>query len=346
MIWSSFSGNEDAQSHQNFPSFFRRQNGKHDLHQGFRIQNPDGSQYIFNVDSKKFIKDHKRNLTVVLLLIGFLFVLSFLLMRYILKPIKMLTQSVQQVGSGNLEHRIAVKHKDELADLSLSFNEMTQKIREMIDSREQLLLDVSHELRSPITRIKVALEFLPDGEKKQSIKDDLLELEAMITEILETERLKQTHGSLEFKEHNLSALIRNVVEDFLENPPGINLMAFPDNIFIRMDYERIEMVIKNILDNASKYCRSDSKPIEIFLLQESEQVIIRIVDDGIGIPQEHIPYLFEPFYRIDKSRSRNTGGYGLGLSLCKRIMDYHNGSINIAQKDSGQGITVELTLPI
>jgi signal transduction histidine kinase len=105
------------------------------------------------------------------------------------------------------------------------------------------------------------------------------------------------------------------------------------------------MVLKNILENALKYSQPDSQPIEIELKSTTENIIVEIRDDGIGVPAEHLPYLFEPFYRVDKSRSKKTGGYGLGLSLCKKIMEAHGGSIEVINRKP-RGMIVKLTFLI
>ena len=310
-------------------------------HESVIINNPDGSQVTFGIDQSKFMEKHEQKVALIFLLVGVVFILSYLLIRRILKPVKWLKQGVIQVAEGNLNHQIPVKNKDELGELSASFNAMTKRIKEMIRARDQLLLDVSHELRSPITRMKVALEFIPEGKNKQSIQDDISEMEIMIAEILETERLKNGHGKLQLKSHNISSLIKQVAKDFFERPPGIKFVNFPQKLNLKIDAERIRIVLKNILENAIKYSKPDSKPVEISVKEEDKSVTIQIKDDGMGIPEEHIPYLFEPFYRVDKSRSKETGGYGLGLSLCKKIMEAHGGRIEVF-KNEGRGVTVNL----
>ena len=109
-----------------------------------------------------------------------------------------------------------------------------------------------------------------------------------------------------------------------------------------MDSERIRIVFKNLLDNAFKYSRADSNPVEISIRADNDVTIVKIIDDGPGIPEEDIPQLFEPFYRVDRSRSKKTGGYGLGLSLSKKIMDAHGGKIEISNNED-RGVTVTLS---
>jgi signal transduction histidine kinase len=285
---------------------------------------------------------HTILLYTLLILVFITFVGAYFFIRDVLKPLKGLRQGVEKMGEGNLDVQVAVHRNDEFARLTEAFNDMARRIREMVKARDQLLIDVSHELRSPITRIKVALEFIPASEKKQKIHDDLSEMETMITEILETERLKNGHGKLDLKLHNMSGLLTEVKDSFGQRPPGIEMADIPAEVYLQIDKERIKVVLQNLLENALKYSLPGSKPVEVLLEEQEDKVILRITDDGIGIPEEELPYLYEPFYRVDRSRSKKTGGYGLGLSMCKRIMESHQGDI-MTVNNPVRGVTVLLT---
>jgi signal transduction histidine kinase len=303
--------------------------------------NQDSWRYLFAFDLRKS-KYYGGMLAILLIIfLTLVFTAAHLSIRRILKPIKWLTEGVEQAGKGNLDHQVPVRKMDELGELSESFNFMTTRIREMIRSREQLLLDVSHELRSPLTRINVALEFVPEGQTKESIREDVSEVEKMIAEILETERLSSSHGKLHLKKANVTEIIQETLQDFHNKPPGIQLISVPESVFLEMDIERIKTVLKNVLENSFKYSKPESHPVEISLDDEKKSVVIRIRDYGSGIPEDELPYIFEPFYRIDKSRSKQTGGYGLGMSLCKKIMEAHGGTIEI-DSELNTGTTVFL----
>lgn len=295
--------------------------------------NRDSNKYLFAFDFRK--AETPRGVLVVLLII-FLFIVftaAYLSIRRILRPIKSLTKGVKQISKGIFDYQVQVSDKrgrDELRELAESFNTMTNRLREMIHSKDQLLLDVSHELRSPLTRMNVALEFVPDGNTKESIREDLLEMEKMIAEILETERLNSNHGKLNLKKANVSTLIREIVQSFQNRPPGVKLIPVSGKVFLEIDTDRIKRVLKNILENSLKYSKPKSQPVEISIDDREKLVVIQIKDYGSGIPEEELPYIFEPFYRIDKSRSKKTGGYGLGMSLCKKIMEAHGGAIEIS----------------
>ena len=266
---------------------------------------------------------------------------AYLSMRKVLRPVKWLNEGVQEVSKGNLHHIVPLKKSDELRDLAEAFNAMTERIREMLKAKEQLLLDVSHEMRSPLARMKVALEFLPEGKSKNSIQSDLEEMEKMISDILDTARRYHVHGELNRQKINLIDLLHEILPVFKDQPPGVQTNDLPTSIEIDVDPEQIKTVLNNVVNNAIKYSQPESKAVQISCQRRESYVILRIHDDGIGIPEEELPFILEPFYRVDKSRSKKTGGYGLGLSLCKTIMGAHGGKIDIESKD-GSGTTVSL----
>ena len=301
----------------------------------------DSGRFLFAFDVKENAASKELLSSFLIFLLSMVFTIAYLFIKRILKPINRLTEGVKQVAGGNLKYQVAVTNPDELGKLSESFNSMTRRIGEMIRSKERLLLDVSHELRSPLTRIKVALEFVQDGQTKGDIGEDLWEMEKMINEILETERLNSDHGKLDLKEDNISKIIKEVVQDFHNKSPGVKLNFIPENIFLIIDTDRIKTVLKNILENSLKYSTPESQPVEISIEYEKKSVVIGIKDFGSGIPEKELSFIFEPFYRVDKSRSKKTGGYGLGMSLCKKIMEAHGGSIEI-KSELNAGTTVYL----
>ena len=286
-----------------------------------------------------------RLVAILLSLLTLIFIGAFLSIRWIMKPVRWLGEGVREVGRGNLRHRVPVKRSDELRDLAEAFNDMTDRIRGMIHTKERLLLDVSHELRSPLTRVKVALEFLPEGKARDSIANDISAMEKMINDILDTARRHHLHSDLKLQPTDLVGLLGEILPDYQNQPPGVRLAAVPESLVVNIDPGQIQTVFKNILDNGIKYSNADSEPVSISIKSRPGQTVIEIVDNGIGIPEEELSFVFEPFYRVDKSRSKDTGGYGLGLSLCKTIMEAHNGKIEITSKP-GEGTTVSLVFPV
>lgn len=326
-------------------------------------QNPDvrsgkyRGRHIIEVDREagRFIFGLSRNLPVdsarhrlliiMLVLLTVILAASFFAIRYILRPIKWLNTGVQEVSRGNLKHRVPLKKSDELRDLAAAFNNMTDRIRDMLHTKEQLLLDVSHELRTPLTRMKVALEFLEDNQAKQSIQADIEEMEKMVTEILETARRQHKYENLKKQPTNLADLLKQKLTAFENQPPGVEIVDLPSEIKVVVDPEQIKTVFENVLNNAIKYSRPDSAPIQISSKFRESYAVIRIADFGMGIPEEELAHIFEPFYRVDKSRAKDTGGYGLGLSLCKTIMEAHDGKIEVQSRPQ-QGTTVSLFFPL
>jgi len=299
-------------------------------------------RFLFALGSSFDQETDRSGLVVILLsLLTLILIGAYLSIRWTLRPVKWLNEGVQQVSRGNLKHRVPVKRSDELKDLAEAFNAMTDRIREMLHAKEQLLLDVSHELRSPLTRMKVALEFLNESPAKQSIQTDVVEMEEMISEILETARLHHMHGQLKRRRVNLIKLVKEIIPMYENYGPGIHAGDLPSAIECNIDPDQVKAVLKNILNNAAKYSGPQSKPVKISVTSLKPHTIIRVEDNGIGIPEEELPYVFEPFYRVDKSRSKHTGGYGLGLSLCKTIMEAHGGKIEI-ESTLNKGTTISL----
>ncbi|HEX2935560.1 MAG TPA: HAMP domain-containing sensor histidine kinase [Bacteroidales bacterium] len=275
--------------------------------------------------------------TLIILIIVGSVVASFVI-RKILKPLKQLNEAVKKVGEGHLDLNLTPRSNDELGELTTAFNHMTADLKKMIHAREQLLLDVSHELRSPITRAKIALEMMPESPGKESVWDDLKEMEIMITEILESERLKSGITKLHLAPVNVSALLGRIVENYKRESSIVVLLPVSKDIIIQMDEALMTIVLRNLIDNALKYSSPGNQPIEISVIRNAESVTIQIEDFGNGIPEEKLPFVFDPFYRVDESRSRKTGGYGLGLHLCKRIMDLHGAEIGLRNKVEGKGL--------
>jgi signal transduction histidine kinase len=306
------------------------------------ISNKDGSQYTLMWRIGPMMGMHRQILFVILLLVTLVFIGLHGYIRRILKPVQWLRKGVDEISIGHFDIKIPRYKNDEFGRLTEAFNEMVQRIKEMILSRDQLLLNVSHELRSPLTRIRVALEFIQDSDKKTAILSDIDDIERMITEILETERLNTEHGQLHRTDTDLVLLVNEVTQKFQKKPPGVQIFSQPKSCIIPLDSERIRMMLKNILENAIKFSRLDSLPVQISLDNKKDKVILLIKDNGLGIPEDQIPYIFEPFFRVDQSRAKTISGYGLGLYFCKKVMDAHVGKISIENNENGQGVTVVL----
>jgi len=269
---------------------------------------------------------------------------AYFYIRKVLAPLHPLETGVEALAAGRLDYRVAETGADEFRDLAEAFNTMAKRLSEQLTSKEHLLLDMSHELRSPLTRLKIQLEFVPDGEIREALRADVAEMESMVTAILEEARLRSSSAALNLEKVELTELIRAVTNDFKDRSPGLICRAL-EPVDVRADREKMRMVLRNLLDNALKHTPEKGDPVAISLVHQKDSVDIVIEDHGEGIPETALPHLFEPFFRSDSSRSRKTGGYGLGLSLCKAVIDAHKGLIDISSV-LGKGTRVLITLPL
>lgn len=271
--------------------------------------------------------------------------LAFMGLRRMFGPMRHLMRGVQEIADGNLDFRFPPKGRGEFDFLAYHFNRMADRVKEMVHSKEQLLLDVSHELRSPLTRLKVALELSPRSKLKPSMMLDIAEMETMLAEILETEHLKRDHGKLVLESLDLAAVLREMAAKYKGRKPGIKFLGKPQGFVVPADRTRVKTLFQNVLENALKYSGHQKKPVEVRVESRDGQIWAIIHDDGVGIPAEDQEMVFEPFYRVDKSRTKETGGYGLGLSLCREIMKAHGGEISL-ESAPGEGTQVILKFPL
>lgn len=272
-------------------------------------------------------------------------ILGSLVLRRMFGPLRWLLHGVQEISNGNLDFQFQVqKYHGEIWCIAHQFNLMVQHIKNMIHSKEQLLLGVSHELRSPLTRMNVALAMLPEGKLKNSIRQDLSEMETMLEEILITEQLKNNNGQLKLSQIHPLSLVRQLAVHYKSRKPKIRVIVPTHDIIFQADEERVAIVCRNVIENALKYSSHQKKPVKIFFKETRSHVKIYIQDYGIGIPQEEQERVFEPFYRVDKSRTKTSGGYGLGLSLCFEIMRAHGGTIEL-KSSLNHGTLITLTWP-
>ena len=297
---------------------------------------------LFNVPN---VRDQRQGFKgwYPLLILLFLLLMLYFATRRLFRPIDTINQGVQKFGAGDMDYRIQVERKDELGELANTFNTMANEIQQMLDAKRQLLLAISHELRSPLTRARVAVELLDEEDKKAAIVQDINEMESLIEELMETERLSSRHTKLNKAQHDILALINEVVAaNFDDAGITTDLPGTVDKVDI--DSARIKLLLKNLLENAVRHTPETSPPPEIQLRINKDNVDITVTDHGKGIETAQLPHLTEPFYRVDPSRQRETGGYGLGLYLCKMIAEAHGGGLEI-ESEAGKGTRVTVRLP-
>lgn len=285
--------------------------------------------------------------------LGMLFVLGVLLtvlgllywfIRRMFRPIQIIKSGVETIGSGDLTHRIQTNRDDELGELAGSINHMADDIEQMLEAKRELLLAISHELRSPLTRAKVSTALLEPSGNQKNIARDINEMESMITELLEAERLNGRHQSLQKVDVTINEIVMSVVDDYFADET-IDLTLSEEPPLQQLDPTRLRLVAKNLLENAFKHNGEGSRAVRLATHATVNEVVFEIEDFGAGIPEDHLPHITEPFYRADASRQRKTGGFGLGLYLVKLIVEAHDGTLKIGS-EVGKGTRVIVTFPL
>jgi signal transduction histidine kinase len=308
------------------------------------VVRPDGGAYLFAARLDQRLRSlHDRLALGLILLIVLLVGLAHEVLRRALSPIRTLREGVAAVAAGDLDATVPRRSNDELGALADAFNAMVGRVREMVRSRDQLLQDVSHELRSPLTRMRVALALWEEGEPRRRLERNVAEMEALVTGLLDLERLRAGRG-LEPARHDLVEIARDAVLAFGDRPPGVLLAAAPPARPAQVDPDRIRSVLNNLLENALRHSPPGGGPVRVSVEEAGAGSRVRVEDQGPGIPPEDLPRIFEPFFRVDRSRARATGGYGLGLALCRRIMEAHGGTVE-ARNRPGGGAEFTLTFP-
>lgn len=284
--------------------------------------------------------------TVILIVVLFLlFGGAYASVRFFLRPVNELMEGVKAVGSANFKYRVPVRSYDELGTLTSAFNAMSEQIEEIIASKRRLLFDVSHELRSPLTRMNIAIAMLPESKTRDKIQRNANELNTMITELLENERLSVLGGALVVEHLNMVELARKVIETFGDEEERIAFDTLTGSLEMEGDVQRLTVALRNIISNALKYSDAGNPPVRVSVFPDDDGARVVVKDHGIGIPEEALHKIFEPFYRTDESRTRATGGYGLGLALTKSIIEAHGGTIQAESKE-GEGTVITIWLPI
>jgi len=309
-----------------------------------RYQQPTGS-YIFAVpdrDPDDWLQSHLHFLALVI--IALIFAGTYFLIRRILAPISVLHEATQKVGKGDLNHEVQVPGNSELARLADSFNLMVRQVREMLVAKEQLLRDVSHELRSPLTRIKVLLEMVEPPARVEQIRCDIRELEELITSILETARHFHQLNRLTMEDVDLHALVAEVMERRGDGETNVILEPSDRTVLLKLDRPLMQRVVDNLLKNALIHGRPATGPVRVRVQHGNNCSELTITDSGPGISEHDLPHLMEPFYQADKSRSGENAGFGLGLSLCKTIVEAHGGEL-ILTSQLGRGTEALVRLP-
>ena len=254
----------------------------------------------------------------------------------LLRPLQAISAGVEAFGRGQFSPPIVVRRHDELGDLSERINAMAASLHGMLEAKRGLLLAMSHELRSPLTRARVNAELLDDTPERQALLRDLGEMRDLIASLLESEHLAQGHAALQAQRTDLAALVREV--GAAANPAGPPLKFDIDDTVgaVSADATRLRLLLRNLLTNAARHARDATEPPTLYLRREPDgRLALGLRDRGPGVPDDVLPRLAEAFYRPDAARTRSGGGAGLGLHLCRRVAQAHGGELRIRPAQPG-----------
>ncbi|MFW5331168.1 ATP-binding protein [Hydrogenophaga sp. ZJX-1] len=312
----------------------------------------DGHTIQFGINDEVFVR-RPRLIGYALTSLLVLTLLAWLYVRRLLKPLDAIGEGARRFGAGDFSQPIperCLHGPDELGELAATINTMGQDIHQMLEAKRTLLLAISHELRSPLTRARLNTELLPESAEvnpqREALLRDLQEMARLITDLLESERLATKHAALQREPVALEALAREVIGELQARHPGAARTALhvaPGLPTLQLDPARMRLLLRNLLDNALRHSAGAPLPPELHLSTEGQGIRIEVRDHGPGVPDEQIPHLTEPFFRPDTARTRAQGGVGLGLYLCKLVAQAHGGTF--AVRNALPGLAVRVVLP-
>lgn len=284
--------------------------------------------------------------------------ICYLLSMYLTQPLRTLGMAAKSIANGKLYTRVGHfrgHKKDEIAELSKDFDRMAEQLETLISSKERLLQDISHELRSPLARLNIAIELGKNKTKNLADNEfNRMELEssrlnALISEILDFARLDKSTTDLELTNVNLPELIADIIRDAnYESGDKVNRITITriEPCQLTVDKRLIHRAIENIVRNALHYTpESEQIQISLYHNDSKDRIHLDIKDNGPGVPEDQLEKIFNPFYRVDTSRTKKTGGYGLGLAIASRAITLHCGEI-IAKNAEDGGLLVRIILPL
>lgn len=315
-----------------------------------------GYVYMFKNTNEvqKLIKQlNKHFLLASLLILFFIMITIFFLSKALTKPLISMKEATKKLSKGDFSVTLPTPSRDELGELALSIQTLANDLNHLKKERNEFLASISHELRTPLTYISgyadiASRQGLDEKDKAQYlniIQEESQRVSQLLKELFDLANLDQNTFSITKEKVELCIFLKSVYERVLpafKNKGTHLLINCPNNLFVELDPARFEQVILNLLDNSLKYSKEGATAF-INVAENNETIQINIQDQGIGIPQEDLPYIFDRLYRVDKSRSRTTGGFGLGLAIVKQLVEAHGGEITVESK-VGQGTCFIITL--
>ncbi|MDD3224959.1 MAG: HAMP domain-containing sensor histidine kinase [Clostridium sp.] len=279
--------------------------------------------------------------------------ISIFLSKQISSPLIKITKTANKMKTGDLESRsLVVSKTKEIDDLSISINYLADTLQKQELLRKRLTSDMAHELRTPLTNLKSHVEALldkvwePTDEVLISFYEEIERLIKLVNGLNDIAKLEQTTLNLNKSKFNLSLELEKIITSFdpIYNTSGLKIYSkLTSNLEVLMDKDKFKQVIYNLLSNALKYSKKNGD-VSLTLKSLENNIIIEVKDNGIGISEKDLPFIFERFYRSDESRNKNTGGTGIGLTIAKNIVEAHKGTIKV-KSSLGFGTTFIITLP-
>ncbi|MBC7326249.1 MAG: HAMP domain-containing protein, partial [Moorella sp. (in: Bacteria)] len=300
-----------------------------------------------------------RSVTLAIILSGLAVLIlagltGFFLARRIAQPLSRLTVAVQGLAAGGWEQRLDLTGDAEIAGLVAAFNDMAARLEKYEAQRRSMVADVAHELRTPLTVLRGQLESLQAGtleakpEVIMSLHDEILRLSRLVHDLQELSLAEARQLTLHRENFNLVEVVQKVVNFFQVEAEGknitLNFEAGGTAVMVNGDRDRISQVLINLLGNALRYTPAGGR-VGVTIRQKADEVLVAVDDTGKGIDPADLPYVFERFYRPDKSRSRSQGGAGLGLAIARSFVEAHEGKI-WAESHPGRGTRFIFTLPV
>ena len=280
--------------------------------------------------------------------------LAWWALRRMLRPLDAIGAGAQRFGRGDFTQPIALRHAnrpDELDQLARTINTMGRDIHQMLEAKRGLLLAISHELRSPLTRARLNAELLPEegasASQRSALLRDLQEMGSLVNDLLESERLAGRHASLQREPTNLPALAQGVLHELAARHARageVRVQTEGDLAAMAIDPARTRLLLRNLLDNALRHGADAAQPPELHLRRDGPRVVVTVRDHGPGVSDAQLQRLAEPFYRPDDARTRAAGGVGLGLTLCRLVAQAHGGDLSLQQ--AHPGLRAEATLQL
>ena len=283
-------------------------------------------------------------------LLGAVVLLCYLLARYLTLPLRDLQAALERFGQADFSARTRSSRRDELGRLARTFDQMAERIQNLVAAERRLLLDISHELRSPLARLGVAIELARSGENRDATLDRIQKesdrLNALVGELLQATRAEVDPNALRAQPVQLGDLLAGIVGDcsIEASARGSSLKVdAPGPVMVSGDAELLRRAVENVIRNAIRYAPSGTA-VEVSLARNGADVRIQVRDYGPGVPEEALTRIFDPFYRVEGDRNRDTGGAGLGLAIARRAVELHKGKL--LARNAHPGLLVEIDLPL